>query len=131
MRDEHPIDKQFREALSGAEAQPPASVWEGVKNRRRRRGMAFWSRRRGLTIVTLFVTLGAGAYWALRADRVTTHDADQPDPSPATHATNSRTSSKVETSAVAPVTGTAFSGTLSTTASSNEPVELIAGEDAA
>ncbi|MEO8588498.1 MAG: hypothetical protein ABI432_03945 [Flavobacteriales bacterium] len=70
MREEHPIDQYFRDALSRAEVQPPPSVWEGVKNgRRRRRGLAFWSRRRGLTIATLMVALGAGAYWATRQDR--------------------------------------------------------------
>lgn len=70
MREEHPIDNQFREALLGNEVEPPPSVWEGVKNgRRRRRGLAFWSRRRGLAAITLFVALGAGAYWAVRHDR--------------------------------------------------------------
>ena len=67
MREEHPIDQHFRNALLSAEVQPPPSVWDGVKNgRRRRRGLLFWSRRRGLTIATLFVALGAGAYWAIR-----------------------------------------------------------------
>lgn len=70
MREEHPIDQRFRDALLSAEAQPPPSVWEGVKNgRRRRRGFVFWSRRRGLAIATLFVALGAGAYWATREMR--------------------------------------------------------------
>jgi len=70
MREEHPIDNHFREALLGNEVEPPPSVWEGVKNgRRRRRGLVFWSRRRGLAVITLFVALGAGAYWAVRHDR--------------------------------------------------------------
>lgn len=67
MREEHPIDQRFRDALLSAETQPPPSVWEGVKNgRRRRRGFVFWSRRRGLAIATLLVALGAGAYWLTR-----------------------------------------------------------------
>lgn len=81
MREEHPIDQRFRDALLSAEAQPPPSVWEGVKNgRRRRRGLVFWSRRRGLAIATLFVALGAGAYWVTRDTR------DVPNTSGDTHA---------------------------------------------
>src|SRR5690349_15116329 len=106
MREEHPIDNHFREALLGAEVQPPASVWEGVKNRRRRRGMAFWSRRRGLTIVTLFLALGAGAYWALYVDRERAHDIGQPSASTATHVSSSVTSTPMEAAVTAPNTGT-------------------------
>lgn len=129
MREEHPIDNQFREALFGAEVQPPASVWAGVKNRRRRRGMAFWSRRRGLTIVTLFVALGAGAYWALNADRERTSGAGQLATPVATEGSSAVPSPLVETPAPDPNLGKAtITKPASTTEASNEPVQPITNE---
>jgi hypothetical protein len=54
MRDEHPIDAHFREALAGAEVTPPPAVWAGIREARRsRRLLPPWFRLNGFLLVLL------------------------------------------------------------------------------
>lgn len=64
MRDKHPIDDLFREALRNASAEPPPHLVEAVIGaaQQRRRALA-WFRRRYVLGALLLLAVGAVGYW--------------------------------------------------------------------
>ncbi|MFN0033315.1 MAG: hypothetical protein ACKVOR_14225 [Flavobacteriales bacterium] len=65
-RDEHNIDKAFRQGLYDAQEQPPAHLWEGIRNNSggRKRIAAFWF----VPLLMLVVAGACGYYFSNRKE---------------------------------------------------------------
>lgn len=70
MQERHPIDDQFRRVLANAEAEPPASVWEGIAaaQEMRKRGAGWrWGRNASVALLGVCLT-GVVAYYMTAGD---------------------------------------------------------------
>ncbi|HRH37046.1 MAG TPA: hypothetical protein PK760_01800, partial [Flavobacteriales bacterium] len=80
MRDKHPIDDLFREALHNASAEPPAHLAAAVlgHQRRKRRAFAWWNVRVAAIAVGVLLMGGAAYYFGLKNDAPIAHATPKP-----------------------------------------------------